>query len=77
MFAKAGFQVSMYDVNQVQISNALETCRTQLKKMEDDGILENKKVSSEEIFSLITGSSNLSEALRNACYVQVVHQLIY
>ena len=66
----------MYDVNQVQISNALETCRTQLKKMEEDGILENKKVTSEEIFSLITGSSNLSEALRNASYIQVLFQLL-
>ena len=61
----------MYDVNHVQIVNALETCKTQLKKMEEDGILQNKKVTSEEVFSLITGSSNLSEALSNSFYIQV------
>ena len=61
----------MYDVNQVQITNALETCKTQLKKMEEDGVIDNKKVNSEEVLRKITGSTNLNEALSNSFYIQV------
>lgn len=71
LFAKAGYHVCLYDVNEMQITNALETCKNQLKKMEEDGLFQNKKTNADDIFDLINGSSNLNEALKGSIHIQV------
>ena len=58
-------------MNKEQIVNALETCRTQLRKMEEDGFLENQKAKADDVLQLISGSSNLKEVLMGSIYVQV------
>ncbi|XP_065057577.1 lambda-crystallin-like [Rhopilema esculentum] len=70
IFAKAGYSVCLYDVNKAQITNALDTCRTQLSQMETDGFFKESSLNAEEIFRLISGSANLMDALKDAIYVQ-------
>eukprot|EP00794_Sanderia_malayensis_P000420 gene420-1056_t len=66
IFAKSGYEVSLYDIDNSQILNALESCKTQLITMEKDGFLND----AEKASTLITGTSDLKEALSGAFYVQ-------
>ena len=70
LFAGAGYTVTLFDILESQISSALEDIRAQLKSLEDSGMLRGEK-NSEEQFSLISGSTSLSETCKDAVYIQV------
>eukprot|EP00112_Aurelia_sp_Birch-Aquarium-sp1_P023394 Seg696.1 transcript_id=Seg696.1/GoldUCD/mRNA.D3Y31 product=Lambda-crystallin protein_id=Seg696.1/GoldUCD/D3Y31 len=70
LFARAGYKVCMYDVEETQITNALQSCRSQLIQMEKDGFLDKNKLSADDVMESVSGSSNLRQVLADAFYVQ-------
>ncbi|XP_012634105.1 lambda-crystallin homolog [Microcebus murinus] len=69
LFASGGFKVKLYDIEQQQITNALETIRKDLKSLEEAGSLKGS-LSVEEQVSLISGCSSLQEAVEGAVHIQ-------
>ncbi|XP_011495445.1 PREDICTED: lambda-crystallin homolog [Ceratosolen solmsi marchali] len=69
LFASVGYQVMIYDVVQQQIDNALEDILQQLKRLESNDLLRGK-LSAEQQFSLIQGTSSLSETVKGAKLIQ-------
>ena len=65
----------MYDVEETQITNALQSCRSQLIQMEKDGFLDKSKLTADDIMESVSGSSNLRQVLADAFYVQVFRYL--
>ncbi|XP_048348375.1 lambda-crystallin homolog [Sphaerodactylus townsendi] len=69
VFASAGFQVKLYDVVQEQITRALEKIRVQMKELEEIGMLKGT-LNTEQQLSLISGCTDLKEAVEGSVYVQ-------
>uniref|UniRef100_A0A8C0PFR3 L-gulonate 3-dehydrogenase n=2 Tax=Canis lupus familiaris TaxID=9615 RepID=A0A8C0PFR3_CANLF len=70
LFASGGFKVKLYDIEQQQVTNALETIRKEMKILEQSGSLRGS-LSSEEQLSLISGCSNIQAAVEGAGHIQV------
>ncbi|XP_019507914.1 PREDICTED: lambda-crystallin homolog isoform X3 [Hipposideros armiger] len=70
LFASGGFKVKLYDIEQQQITNALENIRKEMKLLEQLGALKGT-LSAEQQLSLITGCSNIQEAVEGAMHIQV------
>ncbi|XP_019507912.1 PREDICTED: lambda-crystallin homolog isoform X1 [Hipposideros armiger] len=69
LFASGGFKVKLYDIEQQQITNALENIRKEMKLLEQLGALKGT-LSAEQQLSLITGCSNIQEAVEGAMHIQ-------
>lgn len=69
LFASGGFKVKLYDIEQQQITNALENIRKEMKLLEQAGSLKGS-LGVEEQLSLISGCSNLQEAVEGAMHIQ-------
>lgn len=69
LFASGGFKVKLYDIEQRQITSALENIRTEMKSLEQSGSLKGS-LSAEQQLSLISGCGNLAEAVEGAMHIQ-------
>lgn len=69
IFASVGYKVTIFDIIQSQIENALKQAETQLKTLEVKGLLRGKLTASEQ-FSRITGCTDLKEAVTGAFFLQ-------
>ncbi|KAM5335626.1 lambda-crystallin homolog isoform 3-T4 [Glossophaga mutica] len=70
LFASGGFSVKLYDIEQQQITSALENIRKDMKLLEQSGSLKGS-LSAEQQLSLISGCSNIQEAIEGAMHIQV------
>ncbi|XP_055988779.1 lambda-crystallin homolog [Sorex fumeus] len=69
LFASGGLQVKLYDIEQQQITSALENVRKEMKLLELSGFLKGS-LSAEEQLSLIRGCSSIQEAVEGAMHIQ-------
>nr|AAM13398.1 CRY [Mus musculus] len=69
LFASGGFKVKLYDIEQQQITDALENIRKEMKSLEQSGSLKGS-LSAERQLSLISGCGNLAEAVEGAVHIQ-------
>ncbi|XP_004680415.2 PREDICTED: lambda-crystallin homolog [Condylura cristata] len=69
LFASGGFKVKLYDIEQQQITNALENTRKEMKLLEQSGSLKGS-LSAEQQLSLISGCSDIRAAVEGAMHIQ-------
>uniref|UniRef100_A0A8C4MZR6 L-gulonate 3-dehydrogenase n=1 Tax=Equus asinus TaxID=9793 RepID=A0A8C4MZR6_EQUAS len=70
LFASGGFKVKLYDIEQQQVTKALENIRKEMKLLEQAGSLKGS-LSAEEQLSLIRGCASVEEAVEGAMHIQV------
>ncbi|XP_068840667.1 lambda-crystallin homolog isoform X3 [Capricornis sumatraensis] len=70
LFASAGFRVKLFDIEPRQVTDALVSLRKEMKMLELSGYLKGQ-LGAEEQLSLISGCSDLREAVEGALHVQV------
>ncbi|KAM4859772.1 lambda-crystallin homolog [Thomomys bottae] len=69
LFASGGFKVKLYDIEQQQITNALENIRKEMKSLEQSDSLKGS-LTAEQQLSLISGCANLTQAVEGAVHIQ-------
>ncbi|XP_042541371.1 lambda-crystallin homolog [Dipodomys spectabilis] len=69
LFASGGFKVKLYDIEQQQITNALENIRKEMKLLEKSDALKGS-LSAEQQLSLISGCTTLAQAVEGAVHIQ-------
>jgi len=69
IFASVGYKVTLFDIEKSQVAKALENIATELVQFEKDGVIRGT-LSAEAQTKLISGSSNLSDCIRDCVYVQ-------
>ncbi|XP_059984763.1 lambda-crystallin homolog isoform X2 [Lagenorhynchus albirostris] len=69
LFASAGFKVKLYDIEQRQVTYALDSIREEMKLLEQSGSLKGS-LGAEEQLSLISSCSDIREAVEGALHVQ-------
>ncbi|XFF83234.1 hypothetical protein AB1E18_009453 [Capra hircus] len=69
LFASAGFRVKLFDIEPRQVTDALVSLRKEMKMLELSGYLKGQ-LGAEEQLSLISGCSDLQEAVEGALHVQ-------
>ncbi|XP_006832119.1 PREDICTED: lambda-crystallin homolog [Chrysochloris asiatica] len=69
LFASGGFKVKLYDIEQQQITNALENIRKEMELLEQSGTLKGSLGVGEQL-SLISGCFDLQEAVEGAMHIQ-------
>ncbi|XP_040122745.1 lambda-crystallin homolog [Oryx dammah] len=69
LFASAGFSVKLFDIEPRQVTDALVSLRKEMKMLELSGYLKGE-LGAEEQLSLISGCSDLREAVEGALHVQ-------
>ncbi|KAI4538844.1 hypothetical protein MG293_011111 [Ovis ammon polii] len=69
LFASAGFRVKLFDIESRQVTDALVSLRKEMKMLELSGYLKGQ-LGAEEQLSLISGCSDLREAVEGALHVQ-------
>uniref|UniRef100_A0A8D0P5S9 L-gulonate 3-dehydrogenase n=1 Tax=Sus scrofa TaxID=9823 RepID=A0A8D0P5S9_PIG len=70
LFASGGFRVKLYDIEQQQVTGALDTIRKEMKLLEQSGALKGS-LGAEEQLALISGCSDLREAVEGTVHIQV------
>uniref|UniRef100_A0A8C0E4H8 L-gulonate 3-dehydrogenase n=1 Tax=Balaenoptera musculus TaxID=9771 RepID=A0A8C0E4H8_BALMU len=70
LFASAGFKVKLYDVEPRQVTHALDSIRKEMKSLEQSDSLKGS-LGAEGQLSLISGCSDIREAVEGALHVQV------
>ena len=70
LFAAAGYNVSLFDIDPKQIEGALKNIQSQLENLASAGLMKGT-LSKEDQFSLISGTENMAECMKGAIYVQV------
>ena len=70
LFAGAGYQVRLYDVEEHQVERALGEIRTKLGELEKQGLLRGT-LSREEQISRVSGTNSLEHCVAGAELVQV------
>ena len=71
LFAGAGYEVFLYDVEESQLNNAQKDIREQLTKLEESGLLRGS-LNAKEQMDLINFSQDLAKCLRGAKHLQVL-----
>lgn len=74
LFASAGFEVCMFDVDQSQLEQAKRAVLENLKDLESQGLLRGTLSVQQQYDSVLTTSS-LAECLQGAVHVQVCCQV--
>lgn len=69
IFASVGYKVCIFDIVQSQIENALKQAQSQLKSLEEKGLLRGK-LTADEQFSCISGCTDLKQAIAGAFFLQ-------
>lgn len=69
IFASAGYKVTLYDILDSQVSAALTNIASELVQFEKDGVIRGT-ISAADQTKLISGSSNLSDCIKDCVYVQ-------
>lgn len=70
IFAGAGYNVTIFDVDPNQLTKASENIKSTLERYASQGYLRGQLSASEQN-ALVSTSSNLSDCLSGAIYVQV------
>eukprot|EP00039_Didymoeca_costata_P020095 m.340044 g.340044 ORF g.340044 m.340044 type:complete len:326 (-) comp19100_c0_seq1:216-1193(-) len=68
MFARAGYEVNLYDIAQKQIDDALESVKSQLEGLMASGLLNGQ--TADEVAARVSGQSDLAAALKGAVHCQ-------
>uniref|UniRef100_A0ABI7YSF9 3-hydroxyacyl-CoA dehydrogenase NAD binding domain-containing protein n=1 Tax=Felis catus TaxID=9685 RepID=A0ABI7YSF9_FELCA len=69
LFASGGFRVKLYDIEQQQVTNALENIRKEMMFLEQSGSLKGS-LGAQDQLSLISGCLNIQEAVEGALHIQ-------
>ncbi|XP_031340200.1 lambda-crystallin homolog [Photinus pyralis] len=69
LFAGAGYQIFIYDIERKQIDFALLDIKQQLETLEKEGLLRGKMNASQQ-FQCVSGTLDLKEAVHGAVFVQ-------
>ncbi|XP_014933225.2 lambda-crystallin homolog isoform X1 [Acinonyx jubatus] len=69
LFASGGFRVKLYDIEQQQVTNALENIRKEMTFLEQSGSLKGS-LGAQDQLSLISGCLNIQEAVEGALHIQ-------
>ncbi|KAM9604253.1 lambda-crystallin homolog isoform 2-T2 [Trichechus inunguis] len=69
LFASGGFKVKLCDIEQQQITNALENIRKEMELLEQSGALKGS-LGAQEQLSLISGCSDMQKAVEGAIHIQ-------
>ncbi|XP_072467790.1 lambda-crystallin homolog isoform X3 [Notamacropus eugenii] len=69
LFASGGFKVKLYDIDQQQITNALENIRKEMKGLEQAGTLKGSLTADQQL-ALISGCTDLKVAVEGAMHIQ-------
>ena len=69
IFASAGYKVTLFDILESQVSAALTNIASELVQFEKDGVIRGQ-LSATDQTALISGSSNLSDCIKDCVYVQ-------
>lgn len=69
IFASVGYKVSIYDIVDSQVENALKQTKIQLESLEAQGLLRGT-LKAEQQFGCISGSTDLKEAVKGAFFLQ-------
>ena len=70
LFVRGGYTVTLYDISDEQLQGALVSVGQQLVQLEGEGLLRTGQTG-EGLLKGVSVSSNLSEAMEGAIYVQV------
>lgn len=68
LFSRAGYDVSLYDIDAKQVEGALAAMREQLQELADNGLLRDQSV--DEVLARVSGTNDLAECVKGAAYVQ-------
>ncbi|XP_026481999.1 lambda-crystallin homolog isoform X1 [Ctenocephalides felis] len=69
LFAAQGYKVTLFDIDDARIFDALNYIEGELKRLEAANLLRGKLTAKQQ-FSCVSGSSSLAEAVKGAFFVQ-------
>ncbi len=70
LFAAGGYNVTIYDIEALQLSGALDNIKTQLAVLEEQGLLRGS-LTKEQQYKLISTTNSLPECVAETKYIQV------